>query len=125
MRRIRQFHLYLGCIFAPLLTFFAISGAWQTFMLHRSTKDGRYNAPRILDQLSGVHLRQEFAAPTTAPSGPFRWFVLAMAIGIVLSATLGVIMAFKLTRQRRIVWLCLIAGFTLPLLLLNMGGGTR
>ena len=30
MQKLRSIHLYLGCIFAPLLVFFAISGIWQT-----------------------------------------------------------------------------------------------
>ena len=42
MRFIRTIHLYLGCLFAPLLIFFAISGASQTFLFHRAAKDGSY-----------------------------------------------------------------------------------
>lgn len=29
MKKLRSIHLYLGCIFAPLLLFFAVSGIWQ------------------------------------------------------------------------------------------------
>jgi hypothetical protein len=127
MNRIRQLHLYLGCIFAPLLIFFAITGAWQTFQLHRSRKDGTYTAPRILHQFSSVHQFQEFPVHEglVRQSHPFRWFVLAMALGFVVTAILGVVMAFKFTRERWIVWLCLVAGFILPVLLLYVGGGIR
>jgi hypothetical protein len=31
MKKLRSLHLYLGCIFAPMLLFFGISGFWQTF----------------------------------------------------------------------------------------------
>ena len=31
MKRLRAIHLYLSCVFAPLLLFFAISGIWQTW----------------------------------------------------------------------------------------------
>ena len=31
MTRLRSLHLYLGCIFAPMLLLFAITGIWQTF----------------------------------------------------------------------------------------------
>jgi hypothetical protein len=125
--RIRQLHLYLGCIFAPLLIFFAITGSWQVFMLHRSSKDGTYKAPRILWQLSSVHQFQEFPVhdALVRQSHPFRWFVLATALGFVITAVLGVVMAFKFTRERWIVWLCLLAGVILPVLLLYWGGGIR
>jgi hypothetical protein len=48
-----------------------------------------------------------------------------MSLGFVLTAILGVLMAFKFTRKRWIVWLCLVAGFILPVLLLYIGGGIR
>jgi hypothetical protein len=127
MNRIRQLHLWLGCIFAPLLIFFAITGAWQTFLLHQSSKDGTYKAPRILQQFSRVHQFQGFPIHENSvrQSHPFRWFVLAMAVGFVVTDILGVVMAFKFTRERWIVWLCLVAGFILPVLLLYIGGGVR
>ena len=34
MNRLRQLHLHLGCLFAPLFAFFAVSGLWQTYGLH-------------------------------------------------------------------------------------------
>jgi hypothetical protein len=48
-----------------------------------------------------------------------------MALGFVVTGILGVVMAFKFTRERWIVWLCLVAGFVLPVLLLYFGGGIR
>ncbi len=128
MDRIRKLHLYLGCIFAPLLIFFAISGAWQTFMLHVSTKPPHeYYAPLLLQRLSSIHKFQDFSLPwqKQQPSIPFRCFVLGMALGFVSTAILGVVMAFKFTRERWIVWLCLAAGFILPVFLLYVGGGIR
>ena len=47
MTQLRRIHLYLGCIFAPILIFFAVTGSWQLYVLHVDTKDGRYVAPRI------------------------------------------------------------------------------
>jgi hypothetical protein len=114
-------------VFAPLLIFFAVTGAWQTFMLHQSSKAG-YRAPRILQQLSSVHQDQRFpinSGPRGLPSIPFRWFVLAMSVGFVLTAILGIAMAFKFTRERWIVWLCLLVGILLPVLLLYIGGGIK
>jgi hypothetical protein len=47
MKKLRLLHLYLGCIFAPMLLFFAISGIWQTLGIGHSG---------LLAMLSTVHL---------------------------------------------------------------------
>ena len=56
MKFLRRIHLYLGCVFAPLLVMFATSGAWQTFQLHRGRPG--YDPPNILIQVSSVHEAQ-------------------------------------------------------------------
>jgi hypothetical protein len=45
MQKLRALHLYLGCLFAPMLLFFAASGIWQTLGIH----------PRLLQRLSTIH----------------------------------------------------------------------
>ena len=55
MKRLRQLHLYLGCVFAPVLIFFAVTGSWQLFSLHLGMKDGSYTPPRAVVILSDVH----------------------------------------------------------------------
>ena len=42
-------------LFAPTLIFSAVSGSWQLFNWHQSTKDRSYLAPRALEVLSFVH----------------------------------------------------------------------
>jgi hypothetical protein len=44
MRFLRTLHLYLGCLFAPTLIFFSVTGSWQLFNWHESTKDHLYGA---------------------------------------------------------------------------------
>ncbi len=111
----RRLHLYLGCFFAPLLLFFVASGAWQTFMLHRSTKDGTYRAPAPLSRLSSVHMEQRYphGESVVKHSTLFRWLVLAMSLGLAVSVVLGIAMALKLTRPLW-VWATLGAGTVLP-----------
>ena len=111
--------MFLGCFFAPLLTFFIVTGALQTFDLHEDHKDG-YVAPKILSELSEVHMHQQFSDSEESgePSFPFKIFVLAMSAGLFLSVILGVIMAFRYTKKRIFVWLCLAAGIILPVLFL-------
>jgi hypothetical protein len=118
MKKLRQLHLYLGCIFAPILIFFAVTGAWQLFGLHRYTKDGSYTPPRAVAVLSEVHTTQHVPAASHGSALPLRFFMLAAAIGLVLTAILGIIMAFKFSRSKSPVVLCLTAGVVIPVVIL-------
>ena len=125
MRNMRTIHLYLGCLFAPLLIFFTITGAWQTFGLHEGRRDGGYSPPDLVKSLSSIHKDQRYAIAEGmhGHSVPFRWFVLAMSLGLLISTVLGILMAFKYTQKRRLVWIFLIVGTVLPFVLLSFGGG--
>src|SRR6476619_6481274 len=118
MSFLRRLHLYLGCLFAPTLIFFAVSGSWQLFNWHQSTKDQTYKAPPALAALSYVH--KEAHVPTTPARQPtpLRYFLCAAAIGLVFSTVLGVIMAYRFSRQPLVATICLLAGIALPGLLL-------
>jgi hypothetical protein len=152
LKNIRQLHLYLGTFFAPLIIFFALTGAAQTFGLHEK---GSGFVPQWIAKLAQVHIHQRVgspprpkpeagerekpqsaaaearpteARPTEArPSPPkpkssaaFKWLVLLMSLGLVTTTILGIIMAFKYNRDRRLVWGMLIAGTVLPILLLTI-----
>jgi len=115
----RNIHLYLGVFFAPLLLFFTISGAWQTFGFHESSPDGSYKPPAIIKSLSAVHKDQRWvdSKKRPAPSAPFSYLVLLMAIGIVATTILGVVMAFKYTKPW-LVWFWFVGGFIIPVFLI-------
>ena len=118
IRSLRKVHLYLSCAVAPLLLFFIVSGSWQTFMLHRGTKDGTYRPPAIVAQLSAVHTRQSLprAGRASPEKTPFRIIVVLMSVGLVLTISIGVIMAFRVSQRKRPVWLTLAAGAAVPAL---------
>ena len=118
MKTLRQLHLYLGCIFAPVLIFFAVTGAWQLFSLHRGNKDGSYVVPRSVAVLSEVHMSQHLPGTSSKAAAPLRYFILAAAGGLVFSTTLGIIMAFRFTCSKLSVTLCLLGGVVLPLAIL-------
>ncbi len=116
----RSVHLYLGCFFAPLLIFFIVTGCWQMYDLHQLRKSSQgYQPPRIVRVLSGIHLHQQILSETakTKPSPTFRYFVVLMSFGVLVTTMLGVLMAFKFT-QPWIVWGCLLLGSLIPVLLL-------
>jgi len=118
MKRLRQIHLYLGCVFAPVLIFFAVTGSWQLFKLHRGLKDGSYSPPRAVVILSDVHQFQHIP-PTSSESGtPLRYFMLTAAAGLVFTTILGIIMAFRFSHNKTAVILCLFAGVAIPVVIL-------
>lgn len=111
MKQLRTVHLYLGCVFGPLLLYFAISGIWQTLKLHLAP-DG---SP-ALAVLSTIHTSRALkSAGTSTLSSPLlETYIVAMAIGLVLTAILGIVMAIRFGRSKRAVWLSLAVGTLLP-----------
>jgi uncharacterized membrane protein YwaF len=108
---IRQLHLYLGCVFAPLLSFFALSGLWQTLRIGR-------DEPGMLRYLSTIHTGQGLKSPDLATlSSPWlQGFVVLMTAAWLATMILGVVMAFRFGR-RRVAASCLLAGLLIPLFL--------
>jgi ABC-type nitrate/sulfonate/bicarbonate transport system permease component len=118
MKFLRKVHLYLGCLFAPMLIFFAVSGSWQLFNWHESTKDNSYVAPRALAILSDIHKDAHIPPTPGRRPTPLRYFMLAAAIGLIVSAVLGVIMAYRFSRRPMAATICLLCGILVPGLLL-------
>jgi hypothetical protein len=120
MKTLRKIHLYLGCVFAPLLIFFALSGAWQTFALHRARKDASYSPPAWITALSEVHQHQRWPGNgvEAASSVLLRCMIALMSCGLIVTAVLGVIMAFKAASRAWLIWFCLICGVVAPVFLL-------
>lgn len=116
MKWVRSLHLYLGCVFAPLLILYAASGVWQVYRLNDAAKDGSYTPPVWLKTLSSVHLHQSLAKGTPATISK----AIGAGLGLALAATaaLGVVLAYKYQRRPGLVTLCLLAGVILPGLLL-------
>lgn len=54
----RQWHLYLGTLFAPSIIFFAFTGALQLFSLHESHPGDAYQAPAWIQTLASIHKDQ-------------------------------------------------------------------
>jgi hypothetical protein len=108
MQKLRSIHLYLGCIFAPLLLFFAISGIWQTLGFHS----------HFLDLLSTIHMSRGMKIGRGFASAAMMIFVLLMALSFIVSTILGVMMALKFGRSKRAACYCLAAGVLVPLVII-------
>lgn len=117
MKQLRTIHLYLGCVFGPLLLFFAVSGIWQTLKLHLGE-----DSSEALSVLSTIHTSRALkgGAISTLSSPLLETCVIAMAVGLIVTAILGIVMAIRFGRSRRAVYLSIAAGTVLPLsLILN------
>jgi hypothetical protein len=104
MQKLRALHLYLGCIFAPMLLFFTISGIWQTLGTDSS----------FLRWLSTIHTEARWKDGSELGSFSLRVFVIVMALSFILTTILGVIMAVKFGRNRKAAFYCLALGLVIP-----------
>ena len=117
MKFLRRLHLYLGCLFAPMLIFFAVTGSWQIFDWHQSDKTG-YRAPRALSILSSIHKDAHIPPTRRMSPAPVRYFMFAAALGLILTSVVGVIMAYRFSRQPLVATICLLTGIAVPGVLL-------
>ena len=121
MKLIRRIHLYLGCFFAPLLIFYVATGWYQT--VNPDRRKGVSDSNDLISRLNRVHVEQYY--PSESASGYstylFRGLVVAMAIGLVTTVALGVILAFRFSRNKWPVWFSLTLGVVLPIILLWLG----
>ena len=108
MQKLRSLHLYLGCVFAPLLLFFAVSGLWQTL---------GWSSP-WLHRLSTIHTSHQLKSGGSLTSPLLLGFVVVMAASFIVTTLLGVVMAVKFGRRRRAVYVCLALGVLIPLALI-------
>ncbi|MDQ6624589.1 MAG: hypothetical protein M3Y69_00405 [Verrucomicrobiota bacterium] len=114
MALLRRIHLYLGCLFAPALIFFAVSGTWQLYRLHDTKKDGSYTAPAAISALSAVHMNSHLPGKKVSEFTPMRAFSVAAAIGLVITTALGVVLAFRFSRSVAVPLAWLGTGLVLP-----------
>ena len=141
LQLIRKIHLWLGVFFAPSLLFFALTGGAMTFRLQEKLPGGG-EAPAWLATAGRIHMSESLepkpprVAPPSAvsaqptlregatapvvrkpPSFAMKVFVVFMVLGIVSTTILGVVMAFRFRRDKRLLWALLAVGTALPAIL--------
>ena len=121
MKSLRQIHLYLGCLFAPLLMYFAVTGAWQLYRFNDVPKGETAPVRSVLREISKPHTHSTLPGgdPKTEKSSAFNLFSLLMAIGIASTSVLGVIIALRSSR-RPTVLVCLLMGVAIPIVVLYL-----
>lgn len=121
MRTLRRLHLYLGCFFAPLLIFYVATGWYQT--VNPDRRKGTGDSTDLVSRLTRVHVEQYYPAET-ASGYSTRWFralVVLMALALITTVILGIILAFRTSRNSWPVWLSLALGVALPVIVLWLG----
>lgn len=112
MKMLRTIHLTSGCLFAPLLLLFTISGIWQ-----RLSPSVMQSLPASFDDslslLSTLHTGRALKFGQTLSSGLMTGLVIAMSISLILTIVLGVVMAFRFG-HRKIASNCLLLGVLVP-----------
>ena len=119
-RSLRRLHLYLGSLFAPVLLFFATSGAWQVYRINDAKKDGSYAPPRFIKVLSSVHKNQTLTNKEIRDRTAIKAFVFAAALLLITTTFLGIVMAYRFTASPLLVSVCLFAGIIVPVVLLYL-----
>lgn len=121
MKLLRRAHLFLGCFFAPLLLFYVATGWYQT--VNPDRRKGVSDSLDLVSRLNRVHVEQYY--PTEAAAGystyAFRILVVVMSIALITTLALGIILAFRTSRNKWPVWLSLGLGILLPVVLLWLG----
>ena len=115
MKKLRSLHLYLGCIFAPMMLFFTVSGLWQTWYPPFGVSS------KILAELSTIHTRMMLKNGVSLGNNVLRYFVLVMGVSFIFSTILGVIMAVKHGGSRKAAYACLAFGILCPLAIILIG----
>lgn len=105
-----------------MLIFFAVTGSWQIFYWHESNKPAReserYTPPRALVVLSRIHKEAHIPPTERWKATPLRYFMFAAALGLIVTAVVGVIMAYRFSREPLVATVCLAIGIFLPVVLL-------
>ena len=113
MKKLRQLHLYSGCVFAPLLIFFAISGIWQTIENH-------WGVPAkpvpLLHLLSTAHISKAHKIGPSITSSALSVLAIVMSLSLVFTIVLGVVIAFRLGHRKAAIG-CLVVGVVAPVAL--------
>lgn len=118
---LRKLHTYLAVFFAPLLLLFTITGWWQTVTVNRNK--GLGFGKTWIEKLSTIHVDQYY--PVTGvrhyTTDLFKYLVIAMSIGLIITILLGLVMAWRFTKNKKKVMLTFLAGILVPVVLLWLG----
>lgn len=122
-KRLRFWHLYLGVFFAPLLLFFIGTGWYQ--IQNRDRLKDPSEAETLVQKFRVVHTDQIYPSEQEFKrrSSP-KWFgalVGTMSAAMMITTVLGLVLAFRFSRNPWPACLALGLGILVPILVLWAG----
>ena len=119
---LRKVHLYLGVFFAPLLLFFVITGSCQSISEDRLKHPSE--AQTWIQKSQVIHTEMifpSFGELEQASPMPFKILVITMSIALIVMVSIGMFLAFRLSRKQWHAWAVFLAGIFVPTLFLWLG----
>jgi hypothetical protein len=133
---VRKLHTYFGMFIAPSVIFFALSGALELFHLHEGHES--YHPPAVFAMLGALHKDQVLSSgadhdkPSSAAGAGIqrhhmapspatvvlKWFFLLVALGLLISTSVGVWIGLKHARRKRVCWMSLGIGTVAPIIII-------
>lgn len=115
-QRLRSVHRWAGLFFAPMIVLFAITGMLQVLGA------GDWTMPNwmysLYDAIEDAHQNQ-YLRKDTALQQAAKGLAVVMCLALSLTATLGVVMAYKMFPKKRVLITVVLAlGVLIPAVLL-------
>ena len=136
MKLLRRIHLYLGCFITPLLAVYLFSGFYFILKPERQKDEGE--AQTLMQKLWWMHTDQQWPQgvstldplaedqPKTittweADTTLFKWLVYMTVIIALATMILGLVLAIRSAKDKKVVMGVVIAGILIPIVFLAVG----
>lgn len=139
MKQIRRIHLFLGCFITPLLLLYLISGF--VFIAYPERQKDEGEAQSLMQKLWWMHTDQQWPRGVSDEIDPlanpedqpktittyeanttlFKFLVYGVVIIAVITMILGLVLAFKTTKDKPPVIISLVLGILIPAIVLMAG----
>lgn len=145
MPRVRTVHSYCAALSAPAILFFAASGLFQLFNLHKEDAATGYRPPIALQLVSDMHKNQTFSIsrapaktarrgarprpgdsddsspkrskPLSAGQLLLKWYFAFASAMLIVTVLAGLQMMLRNRRDRLVMSGLFLAGFIVPLVI--------
>ncbi len=106
MKTLRKTHVYLGCLFVPMIFMYSLSGLWQLLEFH----DLPY-----LSNITSWHTQRPLKQGTSFTGPAVASLGVLFSISLMTMTALGVRMAISIDKRKRMVIWLLVLGVVVPI----------
>jgi amino acid transporter len=136
VKLLRRIHLYLGCFITPLLAVYLFSGFYFILKPERQKDEGE--AQTLMQKFWWMHTDQQWPRgvstldplaeyqPKTITTWEaditlFKWLVYMTVIIALATMILGLVLAIRSAKDKKVVMGVVIAGILIPIVFLTVG----